>query len=263
MFSDCGMDQSDCLSVGQAAQQLGYSPRRVRQLLREGKLQGHKVERGRKWLIPKQAMDRYLHIPQDVLQSDIRGQPVQRQRKDYFEYLEKKAGPANWRDEHIRELFYFGQCLREWLRPYVLRELVLPDMVVNQDDLWFHKSDLLRSSPPTDHIEMRVEKEWGVGRYNAREHPLFEYFQQHLPGHPCWSVLERVEQSYQRQREAWQQAYAEVIRRVKTMLVEISLSDEDDQSIAASLMTYAYHEGKFEFPYKLDRSEHKAGSTGT
>jgi excisionase family DNA binding protein len=198
MFSDCGMDQSDCLSIGQAAQQLGYSPRRVRQLLREGKLQGHKVEGGRKRLIPKQAMDRYLHIPQDVLQSDIRGQPVQRQRKDYFEYLEKKAGPANWRDEHIRELFYFGQCLGEWLRPYVLRELVLPDMVVNQDDLWFHKSDLLRSSPPTDHIEMRVEKEWGVGRYNGREHPLFEISNntcQVIPAGQSWSVWNRATNS--------------------------------------------------------------------
>src|SRR5919106_1689036 len=256
MFSDCGVDQSDCLSVRQAAQQLGYSPRRVRQLLREGKLQGHKVEGGRKWLIPKPAMDRYLHIPQDVPQSDIRGQPVQRQRKDYFEYLEKKAGPAYFEYEHIRELLYFGQCLREWLSPYILKELVPPDTVVNQGDLWFYKPDPLGSSRQIDRVEI-VEKEWVVGRNDARKHSQFEGFQQHLREHPCWSVLKQVAQSYQQQLEAWRRAYAEVSHRVKKKLVDLSLSDEDAQSIAYSLMTYSHHDGKFEFPYQRDRGEHE------
>jgi excisionase family DNA binding protein len=236
MFSDCGTDQSDCLSVGQAAQQLRYSPRRVRQLLVEGTLRGIKVEGGRKWLIPKQAMYRYLHFPQDVQESDVHGQ---------FEY------------EHIRELHYFGRCVRERLRPYVLKELVLPDMVVNQGELWFHKPDLFRSAPPLDHAEMRVEREWGVGRYDARKHSLFECFQQHLAGHPCWSVLEQVTQCYQLQLEAWRRAHDEVLYRVKKEPVDLLLSDEDAQSIAYSLMTYAYHDGKFEFPYQRDRSEHE------
>jgi excisionase family DNA binding protein len=62
LFSDGDTDQSDFLTVEQAAERLGYSPRWVRQLLREKKLQGIKVEGGRKWLIPRGEIDRSLGL---------------------------------------------------------------------------------------------------------------------------------------------------------------------------------------------------------
>ena len=96
-----------------------------------------------------------------------------------------------------------------------------------------------------------------MGRYNAREHPLFEYFQQHLPGHPCWSVLERVEQSYRQYLAAWRQAYTEVLHRAKKELADLSQPEGYADPIASSLMTYAFHDGNFEFRYELHKSDYK------
>jgi hypothetical protein len=133
-----------------------------------------------------------------------------------------------------------------------VKELVQLGTEVNQGKLWAGRPDSFLSDQPVDHLEKKVEEEWGVGRYDVREHPLFEGFCQHLVGHPCWPALEQVEVSFQAQQQAWQQACAMVLDEVKKKLAESSLSDIDAQPIANSLMAYAYEEGKLEFSDELD-----------
>lgn len=60
MSSDGEKEQSEILTVGEAARGLNYSEQMVRQLLREGKPEGKKIEGGRRWLIPRGEIDRYL-----------------------------------------------------------------------------------------------------------------------------------------------------------------------------------------------------------
>jgi excisionase family DNA binding protein len=54
--------QGDILSVKEAAELTGYSEGRVTQLLRQGKLQGRRIANGRKWLILRSEIDRWLKI---------------------------------------------------------------------------------------------------------------------------------------------------------------------------------------------------------
>jgi hypothetical protein len=133
-----------------------------------------------------------------------------------------------------------------------VKELVQLGKGVQQGELWAGQPDPFQSDQPIDHLEKKVEEEWGAIRYDVREHPLFKDFQEHLAGHPCWPALERVEVSFQEQRKAWGQAYAKVLNRVKKKLAGSSIPDIDAQPIANSLMAYAYEEGKLEFSYEMD-----------
>jgi hypothetical protein len=168
------------------------------------------------------------------------------------------AVSAFLRYEHIKSLSYFGQCLGEHLWPFDLKELLL-ELVVNQDDLWFYENDSPQSPQQRDPAEIKVEKVWAIGRGRCdfRKHPMFGYFQQHLPGHPCWSVLEEVAHSYQQYLEAVGQAFAEVLNQVKAKLVHVSISDADLQYLALSLMTFAYKGGNMKFVYKPERREYQ------
>jgi hypothetical protein len=107
----------------------------------------------------------------------------------------------------------------------IAKEL-LWELVVNQDDLWFYENDSFQSPQQRYQAEIRVEKAWAIrrGRSDFKKHPMFGYFQRHLPGHPCWSVLEKMANSYRQYVEAVQQAFAEVRDQVKTKLVHVSIS---------------------------------------
>jgi hypothetical protein len=182
-------------------------------------------------------------------------EPVQHLRKDYIPHVEEMAGSGSWKEEHTKELFYFGQRLGDRLSPHSVRELVQPGVGVQQGELWVGQPNPFLSDQPIDHLEKRVEEEWGALRYDARKHSLFENFQEHLAGHPCWPALEQMEVSFQEQRKAWGQAYVRVLNKIKKKLAELKRSDIDAQPIANSLMAYAYEEGKLEFSYELDSSE--------
>jgi excisionase family DNA binding protein len=52
------------LATGEAAQLLGVSPNRVRQLVESGQLPGGKI--GRDWLIRRADLERYLGLPPGV-----------------------------------------------------------------------------------------------------------------------------------------------------------------------------------------------------
>jgi hypothetical protein len=164
---------------------------------------------------------------------------------------------ADWEKEHTKELFYFGQRVRDRLSPYGVKELVQLGKGVQQGELWAGRPDPFQSDQPIDHLEKKVEEEWGAIRYDVREHPLFKDFQEHLAGHPCWPALEQMEVSFQEQRKAWGQAYLRVLNKIKKKLAELKRSDIDAQPIANSLMAYAYEEGKLEFSYERDRSNQR------
>ncbi|HZA21066.1 MAG TPA: helix-turn-helix domain-containing protein, partial [Dehalococcoidia bacterium] len=64
-------EQSEVLTVEEAARLMNYTPQRVRQLLREGKLKGNKVEGGRKWLIPRREIDLFCQTPQGLTVNQV------------------------------------------------------------------------------------------------------------------------------------------------------------------------------------------------
>ena len=59
-------DRSEFLTVQEVARLTNYDHRRIRQFLREGKLQGHKLEGGRKWIIPRGEIDLILRTSRAV-----------------------------------------------------------------------------------------------------------------------------------------------------------------------------------------------------
>ncbi len=54
------VNESEYITVEEAAKRIGYSDSRVRQMLRAGKLKGERTPDGRKWLIPKAEFFRFL-----------------------------------------------------------------------------------------------------------------------------------------------------------------------------------------------------------
>jgi hypothetical protein len=100
---------------------------------------------------------------------------------------------------HRRELFYFGQRLRDRL------ELLAPHQALNQ---WKDSSDELRMAvwsggsavPDRDPAglseeERNVEEAWESGPNDARSHPQFYFFREHLAGGSLWKHLERLKSS--------------------------------------------------------------------
>ncbi|MBE9502102.1 MAG: tyrosine-type recombinase/integrase [Chloroflexi bacterium] len=158
---------------------------------------------------------------------------------------------------HQRELFYFGQRLRDRLNLATPLEAV--DSLAKGSGLamWSGRSVSLSAGAPRDAEEENVEQEWGFGRYDARTHSLYPAFWQHLAAHPCWTALERVEDSFRRYLEACQRAYSMVWGEVRKQLPD--LSEQEARAMAESLLVDAYYRvttpsGGLEFSYEPQKT---------
>ena len=58
MSNSYSSDKDDLLGVSQVAEELNYSPRRIREFLINGTINGNRVEHG-KWLITRGEVDRF------------------------------------------------------------------------------------------------------------------------------------------------------------------------------------------------------------
>ncbi len=161
---------------------------------------------------------------------------------------------------HRRELYYFGQRLRDRLE--LATPLEMAEALANGNGLamWSGRPDWLTAKPPRDAEEENVEQEWGFGRYDARTHSLFPAFQQHLAGHPCWAALEQVEGSFRKYVEACQKAYSKVLEEINERLGD--LAEREAKAMAESLLTDAYYRvttcsGGLEFTYEPQRTQDK------
>jgi hypothetical protein len=93
---------------------------------------------------------------------------------------DREVGP------HQRELFHFGQRLRDRLNLPMPEEVAGAAARGDHLALWSRRS---ASDMPRDSEEERLEHEWGFDRCDAKRHSLFPAFEQHLAGHACWEAL--------------------------------------------------------------------------
>ncbi len=161
---------------------------------------------------------------------------------------------------HRREIFYFGQRLRDCLN--LATPLEMAEALANGNGLamWSGRPDWLTAKPPRDAEEENVEQEWGFDRYDARTHPLFPAFQQHLAGHPCWVAMGQLGTAFSGYREACQQAYTTVFEEINERLGD--LAEREAKAMAESLLMDAYYRvttpsGGLEFSYEPEKTQEK------
>jgi hypothetical protein len=113
---------------------------------------------------------------------------------------------------HHQKLFYFGQRLRD--------SFVLPSpfesplsYIEGNLPIWGILKKVTFENPE----EFNIEKEWKSYYYDARKHPFFTYFQQHLSGHVCWEIMERIRKNYLRRYDNYIHLESEIRERLKPL----------------------------------------------
>ena len=100
---------------------------------------------------------------------------------------------------HGRELFHFGQRLRDRLNP----DFSSPKDHGDSRLLWVGRPTSYWEDPgPHRHQEeAMVEDKWPFMRYNAREHAVFPAFAEHLKGNQCWVHLAGLDEAVKNESE--------------------------------------------------------------
>jgi integrase len=139
---------------------------------------------------------------------------------------------------HRRELFHFGQRLRDRLGLGTPEDVLASIREGDHLRMWKGRPSPGLAEEPRNAEEAGVEREWGPSCHDARFHSLFPAFREHLGSHPCWAILEELEASYPIYEEACNQAYRMVFEELKRGLPDLRESDASD--MAESLLTYAW-----------------------
>jgi hypothetical protein len=121
---------------------------------------------------------------------------------------ENRFGP------HYQKLFYFGQRLRDCFLVHSSSEF-LESYVEANLPLWgiLEKEKVT----PRNAEERGIEKEWRNYLYDARTHPLFLSFKQHLDGNNCWAILEQIKQGYSDFYETSMRLYSAIKEGLKPL----------------------------------------------
>lgn len=162
---------------------------------------------------------------------------------------------------HGRELFYFGQNLRDHLRVSAPDVRTEPPGTAGSPITWAYNRDVLVSEPNTSNPERdAVDRSWVD---DARNHQLFAAFRQHLSDCQCWAILERVEGDARSAGKAWERLYQAILKTVAERLPR--LAAQDVTALVRSLFADAVHRGSgywpFSFSYEPERS-HISGAEG-
>ena len=144
-------------------------------------------------------------------------------------------------ESHRRELYYFGQRLRDRL------VLPAPHQILTE---WLNASEGVEqvfwsgrpAIPARDPAEMseeewNVEEGWRGGPFNAGTHPLFPSFRDHLAGENLWRDFEPLEGQARDYLRACRVGYATAVEKVKTNLP--GLAEVDVHSMAMSVVAGA------------------------
>ena len=108
--------------------------------------------------------------------------------------LPVESGADIPRDPHRMGLIYFGRRLRDRLRPdppSAQGEFAEGD----PHGMWQGAFTSYWDDEPQGAVEEGVERDWRFGRCDARAHPLFCSFAQHLEGHRTLQLLEAAERA--------------------------------------------------------------------
>lgn len=142
---------------------------------------------------------------------------------------------------HRRELYYFGQRLRDRL------EFLAPHQALNQwrgtsEDaelpLWSGRPAIpLRDPVEMTEEEWNVEEGWKTGPCNAQLHPQFPFFREHLAGGSLWKDFDRLEGQVREYFQACGAAFTKTAGKVEMNLP--GLLEVDVHSVAMSLLASA------------------------
>lgn len=162
---------------------------------------------------------------------------------------------------HQRSLFYFGQRLRDRLSLPTPGQASRLSGESGEGAIWCGASTWIDAPRPRDAEEEQVEREWGFGRIDARQYPLFLLFRQHAEGSPCWDLLAEVEKASNAYSKACQAAYRAVWKKAASGLPE--LARHDVESLALSLLVDGWHRAKgspgINFDYRPRRTADASG----
>ncbi|MDO8472320.1 MAG: hypothetical protein Q7T05_00715 [Dehalococcoidia bacterium] len=127
---------------------------------------------------------------------------------------------------HARELFYFGQRLRDRLGLLLPLDAAALDPGEKRLNLW-----------SSDVHAITGAKGWALGNYDSRGDLLFASLQQHLAGNSCWTILKQVEDSFWKYQKPCARAYRRVREEVSKQ--SPALADTDIEAMADSLFVNA------------------------
>lgn len=142
---------------------------------------------------------------------------------------------------HRRELFYFGRRLRDLPTvplPFAVMETKAEGYEVRMWGSW----PSVLECPPRDTEEEEVASQWGASLYNARKHPLFPAFRQHLSGLQCWTCLDKMKAPFIEYGAACRRAFQVILGELRSRLPDISDSNADAAAISL-LVNGLYRKG--------------------
>ncbi|MDP2950234.1 MAG: hypothetical protein Q8P22_11930 [Chloroflexota bacterium] len=132
----------------------------------------------------------------------------------------------DWRPDpelgpHRRELFYFGQRLRDLACVPSPDELAKATAEESESGMWRPWPSGLLAEPPQDREEEAVARAWGCWGYDAQTHPLFPAFRQHLGDHRCWEGLGRMEEAFRAYGEGCRGTHRAILEEIQKRLPDI------------------------------------------
>jgi hypothetical protein len=163
---------------------------------------------------------------------------------------------------HRRELYYFGQRFRDRIF------LPTPHQVLTK---WLTTTDGAEKTfwngrpaiPVRDHAKMseeewNVEQGWGSGPFEARTHPLFPSFRDHLAEERMWRDFERLESQAKDYLRRCVAAYECAVMMVKANLPGLPVVDVE--SIAMSVVAGAHRNASpeasnMDFSYAIENEQ--------
>ena len=170
-----------------------------------------------------------------------------RKNKDQIAEGENRAEPAGTVEGsqelelHRRDLFYFGQLLRDRL------ELLAPHQALNQWTatseeagmaLWSGRLAIPDRDPAgLSEEEWSVEDGWKSGPFNARVHPQFPFFREHLAGSSLWKNFDRLDDQFRDYFQTCQAVFTKTAGEVEKKLP--GLPEVDVRSVAMSVLASA------------------------
>ena len=139
---------------------------------------------------------------------------------------------------HRRDLFYFGQRLRDRL------ELLAPHQALNQWKstsvetglaLWSGRPAIPDKDPAgLSEEEWSVEDGWKSGLFNARFHPQFAFFREHLDGNSLWKDFDRLDDLVRDYFQACEAVFTKTVEEVEMNLP--GLLEVNVHSVAMSVL---------------------------
>jgi hypothetical protein len=162
---------------------------------------------------------------------------------------------------HQRSLFYFGQRLRDRLSLRTAGQASSLSGESREGAIWCGVSTWIDAPRPRDAEEEQVDREWGFGQIDARQHSLFRLLKQHAEGSPCWELLAEAEEASDVHSKACRAAYQAAWKKVASGLPR--LASHDVESLAMSLLVDGWHRARglpgISFDYRPRRTADACG----